>query len=58
MVLAEFLNRHLLEPQKQRLLEEGRAKERAEIRAHLEELGLDPDEILPAPNCQDPDDQS
>ena len=48
MVLAEFLNRHLLEPQKQRLLEEGRARERAAIRARLEELGLNPDEILPS----------
>ncbi len=60
MVIAEFLNRHLLEPQKQRLLEEGRkegrkegleegrAQERAEIRARLEECGMNPDEILPA----------
>ena len=67
MVIAEFLNRHLLEPQKQRLLEEGRkgglqegreegrkegleegrARERAEILTRLEELGLDPDQILP-----------
>ena len=55
MVIAEFLNRHLLEPQKQRLLEEGRkegleegrARERAEILTRLEELGLDPAEILP-----------
>ena len=58
MVIAEFLNRHLLEPQKQRLLEEGReegrkegleegrARERAEILTRLEELGLDPDQIL------------
>ena len=30
MVLAEFLNRHLLEPQKQRLLEEGRKEGRKE----------------------------
>ena len=51
MVIAEFLNRHLLEPQKQRLLEEGRkegrARERAQILTRLEELGLDPDQILP-----------
>ena len=30
MVLAEFLNRHLLEPQKRRLLEEGRQEGRKE----------------------------
>ena len=59
MVIAEFLNRHLLEPQKQRLLdegrkeghkeglEEGRVQERAEIRARLKARGLNPDEILP-----------
>ena len=62
MVLAEFLNRHLLEPQKQRLLEQGRkqglkqahdaAQAEAETRldearARLEEMGFDPDEILP-----------
>ena len=55
MVIAEFLNRHLLEPQRQRLLEEGRkggleegrARERARISSRLEELGLDPDQILP-----------
>ena len=58
MVLAEFLNRHLLEPQKQRLLEqgrregrregreEGRAQERAEILARMEELGMDPSALL------------
>ncbi len=65
MVIAEFLNRHLLEPQKQRLmeegrkegrkegLEEGRARERAEILTRLEELGLDPDQIL-HPENSDP----
>ena len=61
MVIAEFLNRHLLEPQKQRLMEEGRkeglqegrARERAAIQARLEELGLDPDEILPADSKDD-----
>ena len=54
MVIAEFLNRHLLEPQKQRLLEQGRKEERARIRAQLakvrtqlEERGLNPDEFLP-----------
>ena len=50
MVLAEFLNRHLLEPQKQRLLEqgrrEGREEERAEILARMEELGLDSSVLL------------
>ena len=46
MVIAEFLNRHLLEPQKQRLLEQGRREERARIRARLKQRGLDPDEIL------------
>ena len=65
MVIAEFLNRHLLEPQKQRLmeegrkegrkegLEEGRARERAKILTRLEELGLDPDQIL-NPENSDP----
>ena len=58
MVLAEFLNRHLLEPQKQRLLAQGRqqAKDEADAelrtrlaraRTRLEEQGLNPDEILP-----------
>ncbi|MDE2787268.1 MAG: hypothetical protein OXL37_11445 [Chloroflexota bacterium] len=50
MVLAEFLNRHLLEPQKQRLLEqgrrEGRKEGRAEILARMEELGMDPSALL------------
>ncbi len=54
MVLAEFLNRHLLEPQKQRLLEqgrregrrEGREEGRAEILARMEELGMDPSALL------------
>ena len=68
MVLAEFLNRHLLEPQKQRLLEQGRkegleeGRERGraelstEIRARLEERGLDPDEILPDQAAEKADD--
>ena len=58
MVLAEFLNRHLLEPQKQRLLQqgleqgreegrvEGQAKERDSIRAKLREQGYDLDKML------------
>ncbi len=58
-LIASFLHRHLLEPQKQRLLEEGRkqAQEAAkaealldEARARLKELGLDPNEILPDKN--------
>ena len=59
MVLAEFLNRHLLEPQKQRLLEQGREEGRIEgreegqeqaldnIRAKLRKQGYDLDEMLP-----------
>lgn len=51
MVLAEFLNRHLLEPQKQRLLEEGRKEGRekalAAVRKRLAEDGLNPDDYLP-----------
>ena len=47
MVIAAFLNRHLLKPQKQRLLQQGRSQERAEIRARLKKLGLNPDDILP-----------
>ena len=63
MVLAEFLNRHLLEPQKQRLLEEGRKEGRSEgrseglkegrekalaaVRKRLAEDGLNPDDYLP-----------
>ena len=68
MVIAEFLNRHLLEPQKQRLLEEGRkqahdaahaeAEARLdEARARLRALGLDPDEILPDENDELSSDQ-
>ena len=72
MVIAEFLNRHLLEPQKQRLLEqgrkeglqEGREAAQAEItsrlqeaRTRLEELGLDPDEILPDKSSEKADDE-
>ena len=65
MVLAEFLNRHLLEPQKQRLLRQGRQQAMAEAEARLDEararlraLGLDPDEIIPdqAPEKTDDED--
>lgn len=67
MVLAEFLNRHLLEPQKQRLLNQGRseglaqgrAEARAEIiadvRAKLLEEGIDPDRIVPSDETDDAD---
>ena len=63
MVLAEFLNRHLLEPQKRRLINQGRAEGRAEgreegreearaeiiakSRARLIEQGIDPNLIFP-----------
>ena len=63
MVLAEFLNNHLVEPQRRRLIErgrtqghaegreEGRAEARAETitegRARLIEQGIDPDLIFP-----------
>ena len=57
VVIAEFLNRHLLEPQKRRLvelgleqgLEQGRKEERDNIRAQLRERGYDLDEMLPPP---------
>ena len=68
MVIAEFLNRHLLEPQKQRLLEQGRkqahdaaqaaAEARLdEARERLRALGLDPDEILPDEDADENDNQ-
>ena len=58
MVLAEFLNRHLLEPQKERLMEQGRQQVKAEaeaeirtrmneVRSRLKERGLNPDDFLP-----------
>ena len=59
VVLAEFLNNNLLEPQKRRLREqgralgvaegiaEGRAEVLAEIRARLLQEGIDPDRIIP-----------
>ena len=69
MVIAEFLNRHLLEPQKQRLLEQGRKQGRKdaetaiqerwdEARARLEELGLNPDDILPVENPKKADSEN
>ena len=39
MVIADFLNRHLLEPQKQRLLEQGREQGREEGREQGREEG-------------------
>ena len=47
VVLAEFLNRHLLEPQKRRLMNQGRAEAHAEIRERLLDAGIDPDRIIP-----------
>lgn len=63
MVLAEFLNRTLLEPQKRRLIDEGRALGRdegrdeaiAEIRSRLREKGIDPDDIIPPEKPGKPD---
>ena len=65
MVIAAFLNRHLLEPQKQRLmaqgleqgrhqgleqgLEQGRKEERNNIREQLRQQGYNLDELLPPP---------
>ena len=61
MVIAAFLNRRLLEPQKQRLmaqaleqgrklgLEQGRKEERNNIREHLRQRGYNLDEMLPPP---------
>jgi len=64
MVLAEFLNRHLLEPQKQRLIRQGRQQAMAEAEARLDEararlraLGLDPDEIIPERAPEKTDDE-
>ena len=65
MVLAEFLNRKLLEPQKRRDLErlkkaraeghergreEGHAEALATVRALMREKGLNPDDIIPSAN--------
>ena len=52
MVIAEFLNQHLLEPLKERQREEGRKEGRkaalAAVRKRLAEAGLNPDDYLPA----------
>lgn len=65
MVIAEFLNTHLLEPRKRRLhergREEGRAEGRAEARAELLadmrsrliQEGIDPDRIIPSEETDD-----
>ena len=61
MVLAEFLNRKLLEPQDRRLQEqmkkareegreEGHTEAMAMVRALLREKGLNPDDIIPPSN--------
>ncbi len=61
MVLAEFLNRKLLEPQDRRLQEqlkkaraeareEGHAEAMAIVRALMREKGLNPDDIIPPSN--------
>ncbi len=59
MVLAEFLNRHLLEPQKRRLIDEGRKEGRAEtiadIRSRLLQEGIDPGRIIPDEESDDID---
>ncbi len=51
LVIGPFLERHVLQPLEKRRWEkwreEGRAQERAEIRARMEKLGLNPDEFLP-----------
>ena len=61
MVLADFLNTHLVEPQRRRLIERGRAQGReegraetiAKGRARLIEEGIDPDRIFPLDEEQD-----
>lgn len=69
MVLAAFLNERLVEPQRRRLMERGRALGRAEgraeglaegreeviaqARARLLEEGIDPDLIFPSPEEND-----
>ena len=65
MVIAPFLERHLLKPLEERRLDKwreqgraiGRAEAIAEIRKRLEERGLNPDEILPGENAGQADDQ-
>ena len=58
-VIAPFLERHLLEPQEQRLLEQGREEERkankariAAARKLLAERGFNPDQFLPAEDSE------
>ena len=59
MVIAAFLNRRLLEPQRQRLmaqgleqgLEQGRKEERNNIREQLRQRGYNLDEMLPPPEA-------
>ena len=57
VVIAEFLNQHLLEPLKERQREEGRKEGRkaalAAIRKRLAEDGLNPDDYLPAEESDD-----
>ena len=65
VVIAEFLNQHLLEPLKERQREEGRKEGREEgrkegrkaalaaIRKRLAEDGLNPDDYLPAEESDD-----
>ena len=61
VVIAEFLNQHLLEPLKERQREEGREEGRKEgrkaalaaIRKRLAEDGLNPDDYLPAEESDD-----
>ena len=59
MVLAEFLNRHLLEPQKRRLIDQGRKEGRAEtiagIRSRLLQEGIDPGRVIPDEESDDID---
>ena len=59
LVIAPFLERHLLKPLEERRSDKwreqgrtiGRAEAIAEIRKRLEERGLNPDEILPFENA-------
>ena len=67
MVLAEFLNNKLLEPQKRRLRDEGHTAGRAEgyaegrdetlalVRTNLLEKGINPDDIIPPEATDDAD---
>ena len=57
MVLAKYLNQHLLEPLKEQQRaegeERGRSAERERIRRHLQQQGYDPDALLPPPEADD-----